>query len=449
MSEGKVITLPYKPRPLWKKILHPAMEKYNKLILVCHRRFGKTIGSVNELIRQAVKCEKKSPQLAYIAPYRNQAKLIAWKELCYYTSFIPGVKVNQAELYVEFPSLHKNAVGARIYVIGADNPHALRGTYWDMVVLDEYAQIKPELLGEVITPALMDRNGKLVLIGTPRGQNAFYNMYLEAIKNPTEWFSYLCTVTDSGVFTEEQIEQARNSMTDVLFAQEFMCDFTVSAQNIVIPIRLVDEAIRRNIAPNQVAGQAVIIGVDVARFGDDSTTIWRRQGTWVDRPRVYKGLNVMEVADRVMMAIRDWEADICFIDSGAMGSGVVDRLHQLGFTNVVEINFGQNAIDMTRYANIRAEMYFKLQGFLEAGGCLPNIAELKEELTVTEYDFNKIGKIQLNPKEEIKEKLGRSPDLADGLVLTFAKPFVKPSRLANDFINRNYAMDDYNPLADI
>ena len=147
MSDVKTITLPYKPRPLWKDIIHPAMEKFNRLVLVCHRRFGKTIGCVNELIRQAVKCKNRSPQLAYVAPYLKQAKLIAWKELCYYASFIPGIKVNQAELYIEFPSLHKNAVGARIYVIGADNPDALRGTYWDMVVIDEFAQIKPELLG--------------------------------------------------------------------------------------------------------------------------------------------------------------------------------------------------------------------------------------------------------------------------------------------------------------
>lgn len=448
MSDVKTITLPYKPRPLWKDIIHPAMEKFNRLVLVCHRRFGKTIGCVNELIRQAVKCKNRSPQLAYVAPYLKQAKLIAWKELCYYASFIPGIKVHQAELYIEFPSLHKNAVGARIYVIGADNPDALRGTYWDMVVIDEFAQIKPELLGEIIIPALADRDGKLVLIGTPKGQNAFYDMYLKACKDD-KWFAYLCTVTDSGVFTKEQIEELRNELTDVEFSQEFMCDFTVSATNIVIPIRLVDAAMEKDVAPNEVAGQAVIVGVDVARFGDDSTTIWRRQGIWVDKPRQYKQLNVMEVADRVMMALRDWQADICFIDSGGLGAGVVDRLRQLGFANVVEINFAQKAMDSDRYDNIRAEMYFKCRDFLEAGGCLPNINDLRQELTITEYKFTKAGKQQLIPKEEIKEKLGRSPDLADGLVLTFAKPFVKPSRLANDFINRNYAMDDYNPLADI
>ena len=173
----------YEPRPIWEEVIHPALEKKSRAVMVCHRRFGKTVGSINQLIWKAWGNKLLAPQYAYIAPYRNQAKRIAWNFLLYYTGSIPGRKVNSGELYVEFPSRHKNSPGARIYVMGADYPDALRGMYLDGVILDEYAQMKPELYGEVIVPALADRNGFAYFIGTPKGQNAFYERYLTALKD--------------------------------------------------------------------------------------------------------------------------------------------------------------------------------------------------------------------------------------------------------------------------
>lgn len=443
-TDENVIVMPYKPRPLWKKILHPALKKYKRAVIVCHRRFGKTTGCVQEMIKFASKCTRRSPQVAYLAPFRNQAKLIAWKELTFQVRNIPGVKINESDLFVELPSMHKNAVGARIYIVGADNPANLRGTYWDFVVLDEYAQIKPELWDEVLVPALSDRDGRAVFIGTPKGQNAFYEIYLRAIKEPN-WFAYLCTVTESGVFTEEKIEEFKREMTETAFNQEYMCDFTVSDSNILIPISLVIDAESREIPPAAVEGMPVILGVDVARFGDDKTTIWMRQGIYIPKPKVYRKLSLMETADAVIMAMREWNADMCFIDVGGLGGGVVDRIRQLGYTNITEVNFGENALDKDRFENIRCEMYYKLRDYLESGGSIPKIDDLRQELTVTEYKYAKSGRYMLIPKEDIKEKLGRSPDLADGLVLTFAKPFIKPTKFMNSFYITSE--DEYDPLA--
>lgn len=415
------VTIQYSPRTIWANEIHPALDKYRFAVLVCHRRFGKTVGSVNEMIRQAVKNDKRMPQLAYIAPFRNQAKRIAWEYLKYYTANIPGRSVNEADLYVELPSKYKQSPGARLYIIGADHPDALRGLYLDMAVLDEYAQIKPELWDEVLLPALADRKGKAVFIGTPKGQNQFYDKYLAAIRDPN-WYTCLYTAEETGIIEAEELARLKAEMSEAAYAQEMMCDFTVSATNVVIPIQLVDEAVQRVILHRDVERQPVIVGVDVARYGDDSTTIWRRQGLWVDKPLQYRGLSTMETADRVIEAMRQWKADMSFIDVGGLGAGVVDRIRQLGYYNVSEVNFGGKAIDDSRYINIRAEMYFKVRDFLQAGGCLPDVPALKQELTVTEYSYNSAGKIQLCKKEEIKEKLGRSPDLADGLALTFARP---------------------------
>lgn len=234
----KVITIPYKPRPLWKDVIHPALDKYRFAVIVAHRRYGKTVGMINELSKSAIKNTLISPQFAYVAPFRNQAKMIAWNYLKYYTSAIPGRKVNESDLFIELPSKHKNAVGARIYIIGADKPDALRGTYWDGVVLDEYAQIKPELWGEVIRPALADRKGFAYFIGTPKGQNQFYEIYQKA-QSSEEWFTCLYRADESGVLDEAELKSMMKDMTKIEIRQELYCDFTASASEVVIPIDLV------------------------------------------------------------------------------------------------------------------------------------------------------------------------------------------------------------------
>lgn len=136
---------------------------------------------------------------AYVAPFRNQAKLIAWNYLKYYTHVIPGVRINESELFIEFPSRYQGAQGGRIYIIGADHPDNLRGTYWDGAILDEYAQIKAELWDEVVRPSLADRNGWCIFIGTPKGQNQFYEIYQKARREP-DWYCCMYRADESGVF---------------------------------------------------------------------------------------------------------------------------------------------------------------------------------------------------------------------------------------------------------
>lgn len=135
------IVIPYTPRPIWRDTIHPALTANRFAVLVCHRRFGKTVGTVNEMIKKAILNEKKAPVYAYVAPYRNQAKCVAWEYLKYYTNPIPNRTVNESELYIELPTRHARSPGARLYIIGADHPDALRGIYLDGVILDEYADM--------------------------------------------------------------------------------------------------------------------------------------------------------------------------------------------------------------------------------------------------------------------------------------------------------------------
>lgn len=414
------IVIPYTPRPLWRDTIHPALTRYRFAVLVCHRRFGKTVGTVNEMIKKAILNEKKAPVYAYVAPYRNQAKRVAWEYLKYYTNPIPGRTVNESELYVELPTRHNGSPGARLYIIGADHPDALRGIYLDGVILDEYADIKPELWGGVIRPALADRQGWAVFIGTPKGQNQFYEMYQHAEKS-AGWYSCIYRADETDAIPTDELADMKAQMTDMEIRQELLCDFTASASDVVIPIDLVSSAAERALTERDVEGQPVILGVDVARFGDDRTVICVRQGLWTRDVRTFTGLSTMEVANRVIDCINQYRPQAVFIDAGAMGAGVIDRLRQLQY-QVSEVNFGEAALSTDRYANIRAEMYFKCRDWLTSGGALPKNAELKTELSTVEYKFNPSGRIVLEPKEKLKERTGKSPDLADALVLTFARP---------------------------
>lgn len=437
-----MIEIPYAPRPFWKNKIHAALEAHRFAVLVCHRRFGKTVGTVNHMIKMALLNELPAPMYAYIAPFRKQAKKVAWEYLKYYTSVIPGRKLNETDLYVELPSKYRNRPGARIYIVGADNPDNLRGEYYDGVILDEYAQIKPTVFGSVIRPALADRKGWAVFIGTPKGQNQFYEIYQRACADP-KWFSFICRVDESGVLSEEEIEDMKKDMTPEQIRQELYCDFTASASNVVIPIDLISESCKRQLTERDVAGQPVVVGVDVARFGDDRTAITVRQGLWVPHHKWFSGLSTMDVADRVMNVIREFKPHATFIDVGAMGAGVIDRLRQLRFP-CSEVSFAGSALDSERYANIRAEMYFKAKEWCGAGGALPNIPELKNELSVVEYRFTKSGKIILEPKADIKERTGSSPDLADSFVLTFARPvYITPSNPLDDVVEEYDALGNY------
>lgn len=431
--------IPYYPRPICRDVIHPALEKKNRAVLVCHRRFGKTVLCVNELIRKAACNTKRAPQYCYLGPFRNQAKLIAWEYLKYYSKAIPGVRVNESDLFVELPSLYKDSPGAKIMIVGADKPDRLRGIYLDGCVLDEYAQVKQNVYGEIIVPALTDRNGFAYFIGTPKGQNQFYDRYLKALKDD-RYFVCRYRVDETDVLTEQQITDMKKEMTDIEIRQELLCDFTASASNVVITIDLVTESAARHITQDQVQGLPLIMAVDVARFGDDDTYITFRQGLWCDKQIKVHGQDTMVVASVIASYANQRKPDGIIIDGGSMGAGVIDRLRQMGFTNVFEVNFQGAAIDKDRYANIRAEIYFKTAEWMRQGGAIPDDPDLKTELTVTEYKFTPSGKIILQPKEEIKTLTGHSPDQADSLALTFAVPIVK----APNMEQVNVANTDYD-----
>lgn len=192
---------------------------------------------------------------------------------------------------------------------------------------------------------------------------------------------------------------------------------------------------------------ARILGVDVAREGDDSSVIFPRQGLVAFAPAIHRNINTTVGADIVSRKESDWQSDATFIDNtGGFGGGWIDRLQLLGRTPI-GVHFASAASD-PRYANKRAEMWFAMSEWIKNGGALPNIPALIAELTTPTYSF-KGDKLLIEPKEDIKARLGRSPDLADALALTFAFPVIPKPRGLEAMMHRDNgrAVTDYDPFA--
>jgi len=214
------ITIPYKPRPQQRQI-HTNLNRFN--VLVCHRRFGKTILAINELVKGAVKAKKAGlsrPRFFYIAPLYKQAKQVAWDYLQHYTECFPDAKNNQAELRVDFLG------GCRVQLLGADSPDSIRGVYADGVVLDEYAQMAPSLWSEVIRPALSDRKGWAIFIGTPKGKNIFYDLYTKDMGK--DWYKIKFKASETDIVDADELTSARMTMTQDEYNQEYECSFSAA-----------------------------------------------------------------------------------------------------------------------------------------------------------------------------------------------------------------------------
>jgi Terminase large subunit, T4likevirus-type, N-terminal len=414
-----VITIPYKPR-YPQTIVHPELANHRFCVLVAHRRLGKTVMAVNHVIKKAVQCKESQPRYAFIAPFLKQAKLIAWDMFKRYATPIPGVKVNEAELTIELPHNH-----AKIYLFGADNPDALRGTYLDGCVLDEYAQMRPNLFQEVIRPTLSDRTGWALWIGTPKGMNQFYEQYSQALRamenKDQNWWAGVYRADATGLISADELGQLRGTLSDATFRQEYLCDWAAASDDVLITIDMVLESCARKYTAYDVQGAPRIIGIDPARFGDDRSVVVRRQGLQCFTPRIFTKLDNMTLAARIVEEINDFRADAVFIDAGG-GAGIIDRLRQLGHRNIFEVAFGGSPTQPSVYANKRAEIYDSMKSWIQAGGALPPGEDVKADLVVSTYGYDAANRMKIEPKDKIKERLGKSPDIADAIAVTFAMP---------------------------
>ena len=212
---AEVIEIPYAPRKQ-QLAIHELMDSKRFGVVVAHRRMGKTVSAINHLIKDAILNQKEAPRYAYIAPTYGQAKRVAWDYLVKYADPLGGTS-NISELRVDF-------WGRRIQLYGSDNPEALRGQYFDGVILDEIGDQNPKIWTDIIRPALADRKGWCLFIGTPKGHNHFKELRDRAM-NEDGWGLLEFKASETGVVDETELKAAKNEMGESKYRQEFECSF--------------------------------------------------------------------------------------------------------------------------------------------------------------------------------------------------------------------------------
>ena len=211
------VVIPYKPRRL-QKFLHNQIPKNRFNVIIAHRRSGKTVLCINHLIRAALTNPQPNPRYAFIAPTFKQGKSTAWDYIKNYCRNIPYIKFNESELRCDFPN------GSRVTILGAENDQALRGIFLDGCVFDETQNISPVLFPEIIRPALADRKGWCIFIGTPKGQNYFYKLHKQALEEE-DWWTATYKASETKVLDDKELSAAKRVMSKDLYEQEFQCSF--------------------------------------------------------------------------------------------------------------------------------------------------------------------------------------------------------------------------------
>lgn len=272
MEETREIVIPYTPRPQFEAY-HERTQRFSKI--VAHRRFGKTVGCINDMIRAALTSAKSfpPPRFSYIAPTYVQAKDVAWNYLKHFSSPVPGIKTSESELSVTYP----NESVIRLY--GADNYERLRGLYNDGVVCDEPAQFDPRAWPEVIRPTLADRQGWATFIGTPAGRDWFYKVdRTEKGEEIPGWFRMTLKASETGIIPPAELDSLRSGLTEEQYAQEFECSFEAAVVGAYYG-RSMNAA--ENDKPSRITGVPFEPSAQVYTAWDlgirDSTAIWFAQ----------------------------------------------------------------------------------------------------------------------------------------------------------------------------
>lgn len=260
------IRIPYAPREPQLSI-HNDVSRFK--VAICHRRMGKTVAAVNELIKAALTCDRPNPRFAYLAPTYKQAKMIAWDYLKQFSNVVKGRVFNESELRVDFPN------GARIQLFGADNPDSLRGVYLDGVILDEVAQMRPSVWTTIIRPALSDRKGWAWFIGTPQGKNMLYEL-AERAKQEDGWKLFIFKASETNLIDAKELESARKEMSPDEYEQEFECSWSAAIKGAYYA-DIIDR-IEKN---SQITNVPYDANLGVSTWWDlgmnDDTTIWFAQ----------------------------------------------------------------------------------------------------------------------------------------------------------------------------
>lgn len=418
------VDLDFHPRR-WQQQCIELQKKYT--VLVVHRRAGKTVYAAHCLFSYAL---NRPGMYAYVMPELKQGRFVAWPVFKRILTKLQNIRVDPTRTVdlaraFESDNTIRFTNGSEIKLLGSDNPDSIRGAKLAGVVMDEVAQMPREVWTEVIMPALLDSNGWALFIGTPKGVNLFSELYDKG-KNPDfpNWQSLLFTVYETDALTPEQIADYRSVSSEEEFKREMLCDFSASTEDQLISLADVNMAMERykeqGLSPDTPpkANENCILGVDVSRYGNDRSVIFKRVGLQADVVGCFSGKDVVQLAEAVKNAYERYRPSAIYVDGTGVGGGVVDVLRSF-HVPCYDINFSNSSAEAI-YVNKRTEIWCRMADWVKNKGCLnPKEDGLKTDLPAPLYTRGEDGTFSLESKKEIRKRLGMSPDLGDALALTF------------------------------
>ena len=301
----------------------------------------------------------------------------------------------------------------------ADRPEALAGIHSEHVlILVDEASAVPEAVYESAAGSMSGHDACTILIGNPTRNSGLFFKTHHALAS--EWKTYHVSCLDSPRVARDFVKQIADTYgpESNAYRVRVLGEFALRDDDTLISAELVDSAMSRDVVLDE--KEALVYGIDVARFGDDRSVLCKRRGNVVVEFKTWQGLDLMQLTGAIVNEAKlDKPAEMC-IDSIGLGSGVADRLRELGFV-VRDVNVSEASAMNPQAAKLRDELWLSVKEWLNARACkIPKMDELRQELVAPTYTFTSNGKIKVEGKQEMKRRGMRSPDLADSLGLTFA-----------------------------
>ena len=305
----------------------------------------------------------------------------------------------------------------------AEQPEALQGVHSDnvMLVADEASGV-PEAVFEAAAGSMSGHNALTILLGNPVRSSGFFFETHNRLKD--EWWTRRVSCLDSTRVSKEYVQDMKSRYGEESNAYRIrvLGEFPRSDDDTIIPMELLESAKHRDTRAYEDA--PIVWGLDVARFGSDSSVLCKRQSNVVQTLERWRNLDLMQLTGAVVAQYEACDhksrpAEI-LVDSIGLGAGVVDRLRELKLP-CRGINVSESPAMGGTYLNLRAELWHKAKAWLEKRDCkIPNNEDLIGELATVRYTFTSNGKIKIESKDDIRRRGLKSPDMADAFVLTFA-----------------------------
>lgn len=360
------------------------------------------------------------------APTAHQLSDVLWAEIRKWGSRLPSLWRDALEVTADTVRYNGCAGYAVARTGRKENPEALQGFHAETLCFfcDEASGID-DVVFQVAQGALSTEGARIIMAANPTRTSGYFFRAFHADRDRWQRFTFSCL--DSPHVSPDYAREVAESYGEDsdIYRVRVLGKFPGASDLQFIGRDVIETAMGRHLRQEEYEFAPVIIGVDVARFGDDRTVAVKRQGLRADVIWTARKADTMQIADRVVTLAQMHKADAIMVDSTGVGAGVVDRLRQLGHRPVGVDSAAASSLDNCQ--NKRAEMWWRMRDWMRDGGAIPAIEALMDDLSGPEYAYNTRGKVQLEKKADMKKRGLASPDMADALAMTFAYPVVKQS----------------------